>query len=147
MAMLGLKTLPVNHHLHPLYRVVGAVVGLLLVALGIAGLVVSGTFLGVPTSVPFCAVCVVAGVLMILAALQGRNAGAEINAYTGALLMVLGLVGLLTRDTANFLDVSMANIIIWFVAGWAALAAGFYGRVGEATRQRAARDPDPSARA
>ena len=34
-------------------------------------------------------------------------------------------------DGANFLDASMADVMILFVAGVAALAAGFYGRVGE----------------
>lgn len=132
MTMLGLRTLPVNHHLHPVYRVFGAVVGVLLVALGVIGFLVSGDFLRVPTSAAFSGICLVAGILYVLAALQGRNAGAEISAYTGAALIVLGLVGLLTMHTgdANFLDISMANVIIWFVAGMAGLAAGFYGRVG-----------------
>jgi hypothetical protein len=132
MTMLGLKTLPVNHHLHPFYRVFGAVVGVLLIALGVAGFLVSGTFLGLPTSAAFSGICLVAGILYVLAALQGRNAGAAVSAYTGAALIVLGLVGLLTMHTAdaNFLDVSMADLTVWFVAGMAGLAAGFYGRVG-----------------
>jgi hypothetical protein len=149
MSMFGLKTLPVNHHLHPLYRLLGAVVGVLLVALGVVGFVVSGDFLRLPTSAAFSGVCVVAGILLVLAALQGRNAGAELSAYTGGALIVLGLAGLLTMhlEDANFLDVSMANVVIWFVAGMVGLAAGFYGRVGEATHQRVARDTEPSARA
>lgn len=132
MSMLGLKTLPVNHHLHPFYRILGAVAGVLLLALGVVGFLVSGDFLKVPTSAEFSAICVAAGILLILAALQGRNAAAEINAYTGAALILLGLVGMLTMHTAdaNFLDVTMVNVIILFVAGVVGLAAGFYGRVG-----------------
>ena len=132
MSMFGLRTLPVNHHLHPLYRVVGAVVGVVLVALGVVGFLVSGDFLRMPTSAEFSAVCVVAGILLILAALQGRNAAAELNAYVGAALILLGLAGLLTMhlEGANFLDVSMVNVIVLFVAGMVGLAAGFYGRVG-----------------
>ena len=38
MSMFGLRTLPVNHRLHPVYRAVGAVVGLLLVAFAVVGL-------------------------------------------------------------------------------------------------------------
>jgi len=49
-------------------------------------------------------------------------------------------------DGANFLDASMADVIILFVAGVVALAAGFYGRVGEPVHQPARRDPEPSAR-
>jgi preprotein translocase subunit Sss1 len=131
MSMLGLKTLPVNHHLHPFYRILGAVTGAVLVALGVVGFLVSGSFLRVPTSAEFSGICVIAGILLILAALQGRNAAAEVNAYTGAVLILLGLIGMLTMHTAdaNFLDVTMANVIILFVAGMIGLAAGFYGRV------------------
>ena len=50
MTMLGLRTLPVNHRLHRFYRATGAVVGVLLVVLGILGFVVSGDVLGVPLS-------------------------------------------------------------------------------------------------
>jgi hypothetical protein len=149
MSMLGLKTLPVNHRLHPFYRILGALVGVVLVALGVVGFLVDGDFLRLPTSAAFCAICVVAGILLIVAALQGRNVGAEVSAYTGAALILLGLAGLLTMHVkdANFLDVSMANVIILFLAGMVGLATGFYGRVGEPTHQRAARDPEPSARA
>jgi hypothetical protein len=133
MAMLGLKTLPVNHRLHRFYRFTAAVVGLLLVVLGILGFVVSGKVLGVPLSTQFSAVLVVAGLIMIGAAIIDGNTAAEINAYTGAGLILLGMAGLLTMHTtsANFLDVSMADLTILFVAGMAALAAGFYGRVSD----------------
>jgi hypothetical protein len=132
MAMLGLKTLPVNHRLHRIYRILGVLVGLLLVALGIVGFLVSGNFLGIPTSAAFCGICLVAGAIYIAAAGQGRNAAAEANAYTGAVLILLGLVGMLTMHNAgsNFLDVTMADLVVWFVAGMTGLAAGFYGRVG-----------------
>jgi NADH:ubiquinone oxidoreductase subunit 6 (subunit J) len=70
---------------------------------------------------------------MVLAAVQGGNAAAQVNAYLGAALIVLGFVCMLTMHTdgANFLDASMADVVILFVAGIVGLAAGFYGRVGE----------------
>jgi hypothetical protein len=133
MSMLGLRTLPVNHRLRPVYRALGAVVGLLLIAFAVVGFVLSGDVLGAPASTAFCSVCLVAGVLMVLAAAQGGNAAAQLNAYLGAALIVIGFAGLLTMhlDGANFLDVSMADVVILFIAGVVALAAGFYGRVGE----------------
>jgi purine-cytosine permease-like protein len=133
MSMLGLKTLPVNHRLHPVYRVLGAVVGLLLIAFAVVGFVVSGDVLGAPASTAFCAICLVAGAVMVLAAVQGGNAAAQVNAYLGAALIVLGFVCMLTMhtDDANFLDASMADVVILFVAGVVGLAAGFYGRIGE----------------
>jgi hypothetical protein len=150
MSMLGLSSLPVNHRLHPLYRVLGAVAGLLLVAFAIVGLLVDGDVLGAPTSTAFCVICLVAGAVMIGAAVQGGNAAAEANAYLGAVLILLGFVAMLTMhiDGANFLGASMADVMILFVAALLALAAGFYGRVGEpAHRPGGLRDPDPSARA
>ena len=47
---------------------------------------------------------------------------AEVNAYLGAVLIVLGLVCLLTMhiDGANFLGTSMADVVILFLAGVAA---------------------------
>jgi hypothetical protein len=134
MAMLGLKSLPVNHPLHRAYRIAAAIAGLLLLAFGIVGLIVSGDVLNAPASTPFSAVCLVAGLVLLGAVVIDGNAGAEINAYGGALLILLGLICLLTMhsESANFLDVSMADVVILFVAGMVALAAGFYGRVGPA---------------
>jgi len=149
MSMLGLSTLPVNHRLRGVYRAIGGIVGVLLVVFAIAGFIASGDVLGAPASTAFSAICLVAGLVMILAAVQGRNAAAEVNAYLGAALIVLGFACLLTQhiDGANFLGTSMADVMILFIAGVAALAAGFYGRVGEPAHQPVARDPDPSARA
>jgi hypothetical protein len=133
MSMLGLSSLPVNHRLHRVYRLLGGLVGVLLVVFAIAGFVVSGDVLGAPASTAFSTICLVAGVVMVLAAVQGRNAGAEANVYLGAVLILLGFVCMLTQhiDGANFLGTSMTDVMILFVAGVAALAAGFYGRVGE----------------
>ena len=133
MSMLGLSTLPVNHRLRGVYRAIGGIVGVLLVVFAIAGFVVSGDVLGAPASTAFCAICLVAGAVMVLAAVQGGNAAAQVNAYLGAALIVLGFVCMLTMHTdgANFLDASMADVVILFVAGIVGLAAGFYGRVGE----------------
>jgi hypothetical protein len=137
MAMLGLKSLPVNHPLHRVYRIVAGVVGLLLVLFGILGLVLSGDILRIPASNPFSVLCLVAGAILVGAAFAGGNAAAEINAYGGALLIVVGMVALLTMhsESTNFLEVSMADVILLFVAGMVLLAAGFYGRVGSASAQ------------
>jgi drug/metabolite transporter (DMT)-like permease len=129
MSMLGLKTLPVNHRLRPLYRAVAGVLGLLLVAFGVLGLILSGDILRIPASTPFSVLCLVAGAILLGAAVAGGDAAAVTNAWLGALLLVVGMVCLLTMHTdANFLDVSMADVIILFLAGLLLLAAGFYGR-------------------
>jgi drug/metabolite transporter (DMT)-like permease len=130
VAMLGLKTLPVNHPLRRIYQVVAGVVGVLLVVFGVLGLIVSGDILRIPASTPFTLVCLVAGAILVAAALAGGDPAAVTNAWVGALLLVLGLACLLTMHSAdaNFLDVSMADVTILFLAGMILLAAGFYGR-------------------
>jgi hypothetical protein len=135
--MLGLKTLPVNHPMHRVYRAVAALVGVLFVAFGVVGLLVSGDVLNIPASTPFCVLCLVAGAVFIGAAVADGNAAAEVNAWGGAVLIVLGMVCLLTMhsESSNFLDVSMANVVILFLAGTVLLAAGFYGRVGPTSAQ------------
>ena len=74
MSMLGLSTLPVNHRLHPIYRAIGGIVGVLLVVFAILGFVVSGDVLGAPASNAFSAICLIAGIVMILATLIAGTA-------------------------------------------------------------------------
>jgi hypothetical protein len=133
--MLGLKSLPVNHPLHGVYRVAAGVVGVLLAVFGLLGLLLSGALLRIPASSAFSGICLVAGVVLLGAAVAGGNVAARTNAYVGALLIVVGLVGLLSMGEpgSNFLDVSMADVTLVFVAGMVLLAAGFYGQVGEDT--------------
>jgi hypothetical protein len=135
--MLGLKSLPVNHPLHRVYRVTAGLVGALLAVFGLLGLVLSGDILQIPASTAYSAICLVAGLVLIGAAVVGRNVAAETNAYVGALLIVIGLISLLSMGDpdSNFLDVSMADVTVLFVAGMLLLAAGFYGQVGEDTHE------------
>lgn len=133
--MLGLKSLPVNHPLHRVYRIAAGAVGLLLAVFALLGLLVSGDILRIPAGTVFSLICLAAGVVLIGAAVVGRNVAPQTNGYVGALLIVIGLVGLLSMGGAdsNFLDVSMADVILLFLAGMVLLAAGFYGQVGEDT--------------
>ncbi len=82
-------------------------------------------------------ILLVAGLVLLGAAIVGRNIAASTNAYVGALLIVVGLIGLLSMGDpdSNFLDVSMADVTVLFVAGMLLLAAGFYGQVGEDTHE------------
>jgi hypothetical protein len=132
--MLGLKSLPVNHPLHRVYRGAAGVVGLLLAVFGLLGLLLSGDILRIPASTAFSVICLVAGLVLIGAAVVGRNVAPQANGHVGALLIVVGLLALLTMGGANsnFLHVSMADVIVLFVAGMLLLAAGFYGLVGDA---------------
>jgi hypothetical protein len=141
--MLGLKGLPVNHPLRRTYQVIAVGVGVLLVAFGVVGLVVSGDILRIPASTPFSALCLAVGLVVIGAAVAGGNVAAQVDGHVGALLIALGLACLLVMHNTdtNFLDVSMADVAVLFVAGMLLLAAGFYGEVGD-TREEAEQHPE-----
>jgi hypothetical protein len=139
--MLGLNSLPVDHPLHRVYRIAAGVVGLLLAALGLVGLLASGKVLGIPTSTQFSVLCLVVGLVLIGAAVAGGNTAAQTNAYAGAGLVAFGLICLLFMgtDKTNFMDVSMADVVVLFLAGMVLLAAGFYGQVGTKTHESGVR--------
>jgi drug/metabolite transporter (DMT)-like permease len=139
--MLGLNSLPVDHPLHRVYRVTAGIVGAVLAVFGVLGLLISGDILKVPASTAFSAICLVAGLVLIGAAVVGRNVAAQTNAYVGAVLILVGLIGLLTMGSpdSNFLDLSMADVIGLFIAGMLLLAAGFYGQVGTDTHESGVR--------
>src|SRR5829696_9450869 len=132
MSILGFRTMPTNHRLHRVYRLTAGVVGVLLVAFGLVGLVLdTDRLLGIATGTGFCVGCLIAGAVLIGAALAGGNVAAQVNAWTGAILIVLGLAGLILvpQEDAN-LDLEVSNVIVMFVVGITLLAAGFYGQVG-----------------
>lgn len=133
MTMLGLKSLPVNHPLHQLYRIAGGLLGALCVAFGAVALLASDDrLLGVSTSTVFAVGAVVVGLVLIGAAVAGGNTAAETNALVGALLLVIGLYDLtfMRTEDGNVMDAAMSDVIVLFVVGVVLLAAGFYGRVG-----------------
>ncbi|HST67367.1 MAG TPA: hypothetical protein VLM05_19495 [Mycobacteriales bacterium] len=138
--MLGLNSLPVNHPLHRVYRIAAGVVGLLLAVFGLLGLLMSGDIVRIPASTTFSVICLVAGLVLVGAAVVGGNVAPQTNAYVGAALLLVGLVGLLSMGSpdSNFLDVSMADVILLFVAGMVLLAAAFYGQVGDDTHHSGA---------
>lgn len=136
MSMLGLKSLPVNHRLHRVYRVAGGLVGAAAVVFGILGLVLSGDrVLGVSASTAFSAGSLVTGLILLGAAVAGGNIAAETNTMVGTLLMVIGTVTLLVlrSDDWNVLDAAMTDVIVLYVAGLLLFSFGVYGRIGKAS--------------
>ena len=132
MSILGFRTMPTNHRLHRVYRLTAGVVGVLLVAFGLVGLVLdTDRLLGIATGTGFCVGCLIAGAVLVGAALAGGNVAAQVNAWTGAILIVLGLAGLILvpQEDANVVDLEVSNVIVMFVVGITLLAAGFYGQV------------------
>ncbi|HET6213414.1 MAG TPA: DUF4383 domain-containing protein [Micromonosporaceae bacterium] len=133
--------IPVNHHLRPLYRVLATLTGIFVLVFGIVGLTRtrgtdlfahgSTTALGLRTNLAFSLLSIVAGAVIVVVTVIGRNLDHFVNIWGGALFLVAGAVMmLLMRTSANFLNFSMSTCIVSFLIGMALLAAGLYGKTG-----------------
>jgi hypothetical protein len=134
---------PVNHPLRPLYRVLAGTAGLYVLVFGIVGAVQTAgtqTFgnpaeyaLGLRTNLGFAVLSIVAGVLIIMATVLGRNIDRMVNQVAGYAFVVMGFLMLaLLQTDANFLNFSVSTCIVSFVIGLVLLTAGLYGKIGPA---------------
>jgi len=137
--------LPVNHHLRPLYRTLTVIAGLYVVIFGILG--VSRTsglpffaqpgsehlpwVLGLRANPAFAYLSILAGLVLIVGAVVGRNVYFYLGMAGGLAFLVAGLAMLALLETSlNFLGFSMTNCIVSFVIGLVVFAGGLFGRVG-----------------
>lgn len=132
--------IPINHPLRPVYRVLGGLAGVWLLAFGVSGLVrTSGadwfargdwTALAVPTNRAFAAVSVVAGLVVVVAALVGRNVDRFVNLWGGIGFLAGGtLLMAVSHTELNVFNASVITSIVSYVLGLVLLAAGLYGKV------------------
>jgi hypothetical protein len=131
---------PVNHRLRPAYRALAALTGVYLGAFGVAGIARTHDrplfaqtdlpwVLGLRTNLALAALFTVLGVLLIAAAVVGRNIDQLVNLAVGIGFVTLGLFELcVLRTGANVLAFSMVNCNVVFVLGLVLLTAGMYGR-------------------
>src|SRR5215475_15810717 len=94
---------PVNHHLRPLYRVLGFVAGAYLVVFGIVGLIqTSGEdatgandklVLGQGANLVLSVIMLIVGAIVLVATVLGRNLDTAADKYLGWALLVLGSYG------------------------------------------------------
>ncbi|MFK3984592.1 DUF4383 domain-containing protein [Micromonospora sp. NPDC050397] len=143
---------PVNHPARPIYRAIGGLTGLYLVIFGVLGLIeTSGselfvqdqttTVLGQGTNLGHSALAAVLGLITLIATGVGRNVDAAVNKWFGYLLMVVSLAGLaVIRTDANYLNFTVAGVVVTMFLGLVLLMAGMYGRVGSEDEARAWRD-------
>jgi hypothetical protein len=145
---------PLNHPLRPLYRAIGALIGIYLIVFGIIGLMVTsgdGLFgktddrvLGQGTNLFWSIVSLILGVLVLAVTAMGRNLDTEVDKYLGWGLLVVGSYGLATtRTDANFLNFSIATVVVTYVLGLALIMVALYAKVGpveEAAEPRPARE-------
>jgi hypothetical protein len=139
---------PVNHPLRPIYRAIGALVGVYLVLFGIVGLIVTsgdGLFgtggdrvLGQGANLFWSIVSLVVGVIVLAVTALGRNLDAEADRYIGWGMLVVGSYGLaVTRTDANFLNFSIATVVVTYIVGLLLIMVALYSKVGTPEAARA----------
>lgn len=134
--------IPVNHRLQPFYRAVAGLCGVFVLVFGIVGYLQTRgmeTFaqtdlprvLGLTTNPAFAILSIVAGVVLLIAALIGRNLARFVNLVAGTVFAVAGMAMLtLLRTDLNILGFSVTNVVVSFILGTLLAAAGLYGKVG-----------------
>jgi hypothetical protein len=133
---------PVNHHLRPLYRALAFLAGAYVLVFGIVGFAQTS---GLPfftqdgakwvlllrTNPAFSVLSVIAGAVVVIAQVVGRNLDHLVDLVAAVVFMVAGLGMLLLLQTdANFLAFSMSNVIASFIIGTVFGVAGLYNRSG-----------------
>jgi hypothetical protein len=142
---------PVNHPARPIYRAIGGLVGLYLVAFGALGIIASAgndvlaqddtRVLGQGTNLGHSLLSVLIGVAVVAGTAIGRNLDVMINQWLAYALMVLGLAALAFIQTdANIFNFSIVTVIVTMVLGMVLLMVGMYGKVGSEDEQKAWQD-------
>lgn len=136
--------IPVNHPLRGFYRFLAALAGLYILVFGVVAFIKAKDFpafsqtqtvraLGLHANLAFGVTSIVAGAVLLVGALLGRNIDRFINLWGGIAFMVVGILMLLLMETdANFFAFTMANVIVSFLVGTLLFAAGLYGKIGVA---------------
>lgn len=133
--------LPVNHPLRPLYRTLAAFAGAYILVFGIVGLVETwGTplfgrqptwVLGLRTNLAFSLLSIVAGAVVLVAAVIGRNVARTVNLVAGVVFLLAGLFMMaLLQTELNLLNFTIATCVMSFIFGLTFGIAGLFGKVG-----------------
>ena len=140
---------PVNHHLRPLYRALAGLAGIYMLVFGIVGLSQTSGHplftqdeaqwaLGLRTNGAFAILSIVAGAVVVLANIIGRNIAHHINQLAAVVFVVAGMASLLLLQTdANFFGFSMSNVIVTFILALVVGTASLYDRTGTAEQAHA----------
>src|SRR4051812_43595631 len=121
--------MPINHPMRPFYRFLAVLSGLYVLVFGIVAFAKTrGTSafsqsqhtwaLGLRTNLGFALISIVAGAIIIVCTIIGRNLDRWVNIAGGLFSMTVGLAMLLVLQTnANFLMFSMSNCVAAFIVG------------------------------
>ncbi|MFD5871028.1 DUF4383 domain-containing protein [Streptomyces sp. NPDC060322] len=130
--------LPVDHRLSKVYRVGAGLMGLLLLAFGILGLIDRIGFFdtggdtvgGLNTNGALSILSICVGLLLFVGMVIGGNFASTLNMVLGIAFILSGFVNLALLDTGmNFLAFEMQNVLFSFIAGLLLMMFGMYGRV------------------
>ena len=135
--------IPVNHPLRPVYRVLAGLTAIYIALFGVVGFVQTvgdGLFdqsetvaLGLRTNLGFSLLSIASGAVILLALFVGRNVDRQVNLWGGVAFMTIGTLFLALLPTdLNFLNFSMATVIVSMVVGMVLFAAGLYGKTNRA---------------
>jgi hypothetical protein len=141
---------PVNHPLRPIYRALGALTGVYFIVFGIVGIIVNageglfgndgGLVLGQQANMFWSIVAVLIGAIVLVAAVIGRNSDALVDKYFGWGLVGVGAYELaVLRTDANFLDFSVATVIVTWLLALVLIMAAQYSKVAPASQTGAPR--------
>jgi len=135
---------PVNHHLRPLYRSLAGLAGVYMLVFGIVGFSETSGLplftqdearwaLGLRTNPAFAILSIVAGAVVVVANIIGRNLAHHVNQAAAVVFIVVGMVMLLLlRTSANFFAFSMVNVVVTFILALVVGTASLYDRAGSA---------------
>jgi hypothetical protein len=130
--------LPVDHRLSSVYRVGAGLMGLVLLAFGILGLINEigffdtggATVAGLNTNGSLSVLSICVGLLLFIGMVIGGNFASTLNMVLGIAFILSGFINLALLDTEyNFLAFHLQNVLFSFVVGLMLMMFGMYGRV------------------
>ncbi|MEV0599552.1 DUF4383 domain-containing protein [Streptomyces sp. NPDC050315] len=130
--------LPVDHRLSTVYRVGAGLMGLVLLAFGILGLIDrigffdtgGDTVAGLNTNGALSVLSILIGLLLFVGMVIGGNFASTLNTVLGLAFLLSGFVNLAILETGfNYLAFRLQNVLFSFVVGLMLLVFGMYGRV------------------
>jgi hypothetical protein len=139
--------IPVNHHLRPLYRVLATLAGLYVLVFGIVGVSRTGgtgffqqddlpRSMGLQSNRSFAILSIVAGAIIVAAAVIGRTLDRWVNLIGGIVFLVAGFAMMcLLQTTFNYLGFTLTTCVVSFVIGLVLFTAGLYGKIAAPDRE------------
>ncbi|MFD7664790.1 DUF4383 domain-containing protein [Streptomyces sp. NPDC059788] len=130
--------LPVDHRLSTVYRFGAGLMGLVLVAFGILGLIDKigffdtggDTVAGLNTNGALSVLSIVVGLVLFGGMVIGGNFASTLNIVLGLAFLLSGFINLAILETGfNYLAFRIQNVLFSFLVGLMLLVFGMYGRV------------------